>query len=76
MNIDEGKKFTEIPENKILKYKEHKYSIMYELVKPNVLKINRNVTLSWENISKEAYPEFKKYVEDVLEIEKQIVGFK
>ena len=76
LNIDEGKKFTEIPENKILKYKEHNYSITYELVKPNVLKINRNVTLSWENISKEAYPEFKKYVEDVLEIEKQIVGFK
>lgn len=76
LNIEEGKKFTEIPENKNLKYKEHNYNITYELVKPNVLKINRKVTLSWENISKEAYPEYKKYVEDVLEIEKQIVGFK
>lgn len=76
MNIAEGKKFAEIPENKTLIYKQHKYEITFELLKPNSLKINRNVKLSWDNIKKEDYAEFKKYVEDVIEIEKQIVGFK
>lgn len=76
LNIAEGKKFAEIPENKTLINKEHKYEISFELVKPNSLKINRRVTLSWDTIKKEDYPEFKKYVEDIIEIEKQIVGFK
>ena len=38
--------------------------------------IFRQVTLPWNDISKEEYLDFKKYVEDVIEIEKQIVGFK
>ena len=76
LNIQEGKKFVEIPENKTLTYKNHIYAITFELVKPNALKIKRNVTLSWDNIPKEDYLAYKKYVEDVIEIEKQIVGFK
>lgn len=76
LNIPEGKKFSEIPETKSLNYKDHNYVISFELVKPNSLRINRKVTLPWKNISKEEYLEFKKYVEDVIEIEKQIVGFK
>ncbi|WP_157486085.1 transglutaminase domain-containing protein [Flavobacterium soli] len=76
LNIPEGKKFSEIPETKLLNYKDHNYSISFELVTPNSLRINRKVTLPWKNISKEEYLDFKKYVEDVIEIEKQIVGFK
>lgn len=76
LNIPEGKKFSEIPETKSLNYKDHNYAISFELVKPNSLKISRKVTLPWRDISKEEYLEFKKYVEDVIEIEKQIVGFK
>ena len=76
LNIPEGKSFSEIPETKTLNYKDHKYAIAFELIKPNSLLIKRNVTLPWKNISKEEYLDFKKYVEDVIEIEKQIVGFK
>lgn len=76
LNIPEGKKFSEIPETKSLIYKNHNYAITFELVKPNSLRINRKVTLSWEDITKEEYLDFKKYVEDVIEVEKQIVGFK
>ena len=76
LNIPEGKKFSEIPETKNLNYKDHNYAISFELVKPNALKINRKVMLPWKDISKEEYLDFKKYVEDVIEIEKQIVGFK
>ena len=76
LNIPEGKKFSEIPETKNLNYKDHNYAISFELIKPNTLKIFRKVTLPWKDISKEEYLDFKKYVEDVIEIEKQIVGFK
>ena len=76
MNIAEGKKFTEIPENKTLEFKNHKYSIEYNLLKNNQLQVNRNVQLDWTNISKSDYVVFKKYVEDILAIEEQIIGFK
>lgn len=76
MNIAEGKKFMEVPENKSFQYKGHNFSLTFELTKPNSLKIHRKVSLSWEDITKEEYPEFRKYVEEVIEAEKQIIGFK
>lgn len=76
LNIPTDKKFSEIPETKSLIYKDHNYTIIFELLKPNSLKISRKVTLPWENIKREDYADFKKYVEDVIEIEKQVVGFK
>ena len=76
LNIPEDKKFTEVPENKTYKYKNHNYAISFELVKPNSLKITRIVKASWDNISVAEYPEFKQYIEDVLANEEQVVGFK
>jgi hypothetical protein len=34
------------------------------------------VTLNWDKITVSEYPEFKKYVDDVIAAEEQIVGFK
>ncbi|SEP60967.1 transglutaminase domain-containing protein [Flavobacterium urocaniciphilum] len=76
MNIAEGKKFIEIPESKTLSFKNHKYVIEYNLLKNNQLQVKRNVQLDWSDISKTDYLEFKKYVEDILAIEEQIIGFK
>ena len=76
LNIPEGKKFTEVPEGKIFTFKGHKYQIAFELVKPNTLKVVRTVTLNWDKISTTDYLEYKKYVEDVIAAEEQIVGFK
>ena len=76
LNIQDDKKFTEVPENKTYQYKNHNYTISFELVKPNSLKITRVVKVSWDNISVTEYPEFKKYIEDVLANEEQVVGFK
>lgn len=76
LNIAEGKKFTEIPENKTLAFKNHKYVIEYNLLKNNQLQVKRNVQLDWADISKTDYIEFKKYVEDILALEEQIIGFK
>jgi hypothetical protein len=45
-------------------------------VGPNVLKVTRDVTLDWNDIDTPEYLNYKKYVEDVIAAEEQIVGFK
>lgn len=76
LNIPQDKKFTEIPESKMFTYKEHNYQIKYELVNPNVLKVIRNVDLVWNKISSTDYLDFKKFVDEVIAAEEQIVGYK
>jgi len=76
LNVPEGKKFTEIPESKVFTYKNHNYSITFELVKPNSLKIVRTVKTPWDNIKVADYPQYKAYLEEVLATEEQVVGFK
>lgn len=76
LNIPQDKKFTEIPEGKTYTFKGHKYQITFELVKPNELKVVRSVTLNWDKITTTDYLDYKKYVEDVIAAEEQIVGFK
>jgi hypothetical protein len=76
LNIPAGKKFVEVPEGKEIVYKGHKYKLKYELLAPNSLKVTREVILSWENIKASEYDEFKKYVEDVIAGEEQVIGYK
>jgi hypothetical protein len=76
LNIPEGMKFIEIPENKTLAYNGFNYSINYNLEKNNRLKITRKADTPWDNIKKEQYPEFKKFVEDAINAENQILGYK
>ena len=76
LNIPETMKFIEIPENKSLSYNNFTYSIKYELQKNNKLKITRISNTPWDNIKKEEYPEFKKFVEDAINTENQILGYK
>ena len=76
IQIDDNNKFIDLPENKKFEYKNHKYSINYKLIKPNVLKVDSVAETSFENISKEEYAEFKKFIENVLETENVFMGFK
>ncbi|MCF6128687.1 hypothetical protein L1S35_03330 [Flavobacterium sp. AS60] len=76
LNIPKDKKFTEIPEAKTLTYKGHKYQISFELINPNSLKVIRTVDLTWDKILTTDYLEYKKYVDDVIAAEEQIVGYK
>ena len=76
LNIPSDKSFSEIPENKTVSFLDHKYSITYELINKNALKVNRVVTIPWDNIKIEQYAAFKKFIETVIETEEQIVGFK
>jgi len=76
LNIPSDKTFSEIPENKSFNFINHNYSITYQLINNNSLKVNRKVTIPWDNISTTQYVEFKKFVEKIVETEEQIVGFK
>lgn len=76
LNIPDGKKFAEIPENKFYNYKRHSYSINFELLKPNSLKVSRIVSTPWDNITTAEYADYKKYVEEVIANEDQVVGYK
>ncbi|AWG23489.1 hypothetical protein FFWV33_19100 [Flavobacterium faecale] len=76
LNIPEGKTFSEVPENKKLSYKGHTFEMQFDLLLKNSLKIIRKVTTPWETITTAEYPEYKKYVEQVIEQEEQVLGFK
>ena len=76
INVDEGKTFIEIPENQNIQYKNHSYELKYELVKPNSLRVIRIINVPFDNISVVEYPEYKKYVESVIQAEEQVIGFK
>jgi Tfp pilus assembly protein PilF len=76
LNIPEGKKFSEVPESKAFTFKNQNYTLKFELVNNNSLKIKREVTVLWDNIKPSDYLEYKKFVEEVIAAEEQIVGFK
>lgn len=76
LNIPENMKFVEIPENKSLAYQNFRYTINYDLQKNNTLKITRTAITPWDIIKKEQYPEFKKFVEEAINSENQILGYK
>ena len=76
INLPEGQKFVEVPEGKELSFKDHHYKVSYELVSPNSLKVTREVNMSWDNVTVSEYADYKKYVEEVIAIEEQIIGFK
>ncbi|WP_294210845.1 DUF3857 domain-containing protein [uncultured Chryseobacterium sp.] len=76
LNIPDAMKFIEIPENKTLAYKDFTYSVHYELQKNNRLKITRTADTPWDNIKAGQYPEFKKFVEEAINAENQILGYK
>ncbi|WP_116788103.1 transglutaminase domain-containing protein [Flavobacterium psychrotrophum] len=76
LNIADGKKFTEIPQDHNFTYKKHEYSIKYEQLSPNSLKVVRSVNTAWDNIKTTEYAAFRKFVEDVIATEEEIIGFK
>lgn len=76
LNIPATNKFTELPENKAFIYKNHSYTISFELVKPNSLKVTRKVHTPWDDITVKDYLEYKKYVEEVMTSEEQVIGYK
>lgn len=76
LKLPKGNKFIEVPESRTLNYKGHQYQISFEVVQDNELKIIRVVKLSPDDIQPSEYVTFKEYIDEVLAIEDQIIGFK
>lgn len=76
LKLPKGSKFIEVPESKSLKFKGHEYEITFETVQDNELKITRVVKLSPDSIEPSEYVAFKSYIDEVLALEDQIIGFK
>lgn len=76
LKIPSESKFIEIPEGKKFQYKNDSYEINYELIAPNQLKVTRNVKLSWEDVPVQEYQKFREYVNQILETEEKIIGYK
>lgn len=76
IEIPKGKKFIEIPTNKEFSYKKHAYKINFESLSDYQLKIEFIGKPDLSDISSKEYPEFKKYVEDVLKAKDILIGYK
>jgi hypothetical protein len=75
LNIPDGKTFSDVPENKKLSFKGHTFEIQFELLTKNLFESYSKSEHLWETITTKEYPEYKKYVEQVIE-EEQVLGFK
>ncbi|MCB9201934.1 MAG: hypothetical protein H6604_02635 [Flavobacteriales bacterium] len=76
IELNENNKFIEIPNDSNFTYKNHSFSVKHELQKQNILNVTTNAKISFETISTEEYSEFKKYVNNILEVYNQVLGFK
>lgn len=76
IELEEGKKFIEIPESKQLSYKNHSYSINYKELAPNKIEVNILSQPSFEEIKAEEYDNFKAFVQSVIETREQYLAYK
>lgn len=74
--VKAGETFTEIPKDQELKYKDHYYSRKYQKVSPNHLKVTVVAKPGlMSDITAQEYPEFKAYVNKVLEAQDEMIAF-
>lgn len=76
ISLKDGQQFSELPENTLLTYKGHKFSITYTKKNEALLKINIVAVIDKSDISPEEYPNYKKFVKQVLETNDNVIGFK
>ncbi len=74
--LPESSAFIEIPKSEIFEFKNFKYSISYTLDGPAKLKIIRKAITPWDALAAKDYGAFKSFVEKILNVETQVVGFK
>ncbi len=73
--LKNGGKFSIIPKNQSYRYKNHSFDIKYEQVSDTVLKVKVQAHTPLDRINPEEYPEFRKYVNNVLKATQSLIGF-
>ena len=76
IELKNGKKFNEIPENENFTYKNHHFTAKYQKLSDTKIKVTIVAQTSFNNISPEDYPAFKQYVKSVLEVFDSLISFK
>lgn len=77
IKIPKGNEFVEIPKSKKFSFKEHSYSITYNLIDKTRLKVNIVAQPDLDyNILPQDYNAFKEYVNSVLNANQAYIGFK
>ncbi|MBL7790056.1 MAG: hypothetical protein JNL75_09550 [Chitinophagales bacterium] len=76
IEIAPEEKFLELPKDSEHSFKEHSFKIKYTLEKPNQLNIKLEHNTSLQTITVAEYAEFKKYIENVLEKQANLISYK
>ncbi|NRB60314.1 MAG: DUF3857 domain-containing protein [Winogradskyella sp.] len=76
IELKEGESFVEVPESKNFKFKNHSYSINYDLAKPNKLMVSIEANTPSDDVMPEDYIDYKTYVKSILDSELEYIGFK
>lgn len=76
IKLEKNKKFTEIPDNINYKFKAHEFSVVYEKIEPNELKISVTSKVNSSSIKPVDYKAYKTFVEEVLDTREKFVVFK
>ena len=76
IHIPKGFAFTEIPESKSFHFKKHSYSIIFKSITNGHLRVTIEAKTDLSRVSKEEYPAFKKYVQSILEVKDNFIGYK
>ena len=75
IRLQENQKFVDLPKNLEYRYKEHTFSIKYDLVSPKELNIKISSKVNTDMISTQDYDEFKTYVDKVLDSRDVLLKF-
>lgn len=76
IKLAENEAFQDIPENSSFTYKEHQYSVSYELLNQSTLKVTSKAHTPIKEITVAEYPNFKDYVTKILETRNVLVSYK
>ncbi len=76
IELKNGKKFNEIPDNEEFTFQKHHYTASYKKLSDAKLEVTITADTSFDDIMPKDYPDFKQYVKSVLEVFDALISFK
>ena len=74
--LEDDSKFIELPDNNEFTYKKHHYKTTYSKINDHKLKVSIIADIDRNDISTTDYPDFRKFVKQILEVNDELIGFK
>lgn len=76
IRLDDGKQFVNLPQDELYQFKKHKFSISYTLRSQNELNVKIVAKTDFSTITPEEYPDYKSFVEKVLNTRNALIKYK